>query len=110
MFAGRGRKEMGGPRGLSRDEIEETTRDFRRAAAMAIAGGADGVEVHGANGYLIHQFLSENANRRTDLYGGTIENRVRFAVEVAAAVAEEIGPDRTGIRFSPGNKFNDIVE
>ncbi len=110
MFTAQGPKDMPEPRELSRDEIEETIRDFRRAAAMAIAAGADGVEVHGANGYLIHQFLSENANRRTDLYGGTIENRVRFAVEVAAAVAEEIGPDRTGIRFSPGNKFNDIVE
>ncbi len=110
MFTAQGPKDMPEPRELSRDEIEETIRDFRRAAAMAIAAGADGVEVHGANGYLIHQFLSENANRRTDLYGGTIENRIRFAVEVAAAVAQEIGPDRTGIRISPGNKFNDIVE
>jgi N-ethylmaleimide reductase len=110
MFTAQGPKDMPEPRELSRDEIEETIRDFRRAAAMAIAAGADGVEVHGANGYLIHQFLSENANRRTDLYSGTIENRVRFAVEVAAAVAQEIGPDRTGIRISPGNKFNDIVE
>src|SRR5260370_22622925 len=110
MFTAQGPKDMPEPRELSRDEIEETIRDFRRAAAMAIAAGADGVEVHGANGYLIHQFLSENANRRTDLYGGTIENRIRFAVEVAAALAQEIGPDRTGIPISPGNKFNDIVE
>jgi N-ethylmaleimide reductase len=59
---------------------------------------------------LVHQFLSENANQRTDIYGGSIENRVRFAVEVAAAVAAEIGADRTGIHISPGNPFNDIVE
>jgi N-ethylmaleimide reductase len=110
MFTAQGPKDMPEPRELSRDEIEETIWDFRRAAAMAIVAGADGVEVQGANDYLIHQFLSENANRRTDLYGGTIENRVRFAVEVAAAVAQEIGPDRTGIHISPGNKFNDIVE
>lgn len=65
--------------------------------------GADGVEIHGANGYLVHQFISENANTRTDEYGGTVENRARFAVEVAAAVADEIGAERTGFRISPGN-------
>jgi N-ethylmaleimide reductase len=110
MFTARGLQELPEPRELSRDEIAGTIRDYRHAARAAIAAGADGVELHGANGYLIHQFLSENANLRTDSYGGGIENRVRFGVEVAAAVAEEIGADRTGLRISPGNKMNDIVE
>ena len=61
------------------------------------------MEIHGANGYLIHQFISENANNRTDKYGGSAENRARFAIEVATAVADEIGADRTGFRVSPGN-------
>ena len=68
-----------------------TVDDFRRAAAAAVAAGADGVEIHGANGYLVHQFLSGNANQRTDRYGGSIEARIRFAVEVVAAVADEVG-------------------
>src|SRR5439155_8024065 len=72
--------------------------------------GADGVKLHGANGYLIHQFLSENANQRTDAYGGSLDHRTRFAFEVAAGVAEEIGASRTGIRLSPGVGFNDLVE
>jgi len=110
MFTARGLQEIPEPRELSRDEIEGTIRDYRHAARAAIAAGADGVELHGANGYLIHQFLSENANLRTDSYGGSIENRVRFGVEVTAAVAEEIGADRIGLRISPGNKLNDIVE
>jgi N-ethylmaleimide reductase len=98
------------PRELTTDEIAETIQDFRRAAAAAIVAGADGVEIHGANGYLVHQFLSSNANRRDDRYGGSVGNRIRFAVEVAEAVADEIGPERTGIQISPGNAFNDMVE
>lgn len=68
------------------------------------------MEIHAANGYLVHQFLSENTNQRTDRYGGSIDNRIRFAVEVATAVANEIGPERTGLRISPGNPYNDITE
>ncbi len=98
------------PRALSEGEIADTLRNFRRAAAAAIRADADAVEIHGANGYLVQQFLSTNANRRTDRYGGSIPNRIRFAVEVASAVADEIGADRTGIRISPGNPFNDVVE
>ncbi|BDC27956.1 N-ethylmaleimide reductase [Bordetella parapertussis] len=71
----------------------------------AIEAGADGVEIHGANGYLIQQFLSANANHRDDAYGGPVAHRTRFALEVAAAVAEEIGADRTGIRLSPGSRL-----
>jgi N-ethylmaleimide reductase len=110
MFTAQGMKPLPEPRALSIDEVRATVEDFRRAAAAAIAAGADGVEIHGANGYLVHQFLSSNANRRDDAYGRSIANRIRFAVEVASAIAEEVGADRTGIQISPGNPFNDIVE
>ena len=98
------------PRALRADEIPAVIQEFRHAAAAARRAGAEGVEIHGANGYLIHQFLSDNANLRTDQYGGSIERKIRFAVEVASAVADEIGAGRTGIRISPGNPFNDIAE
>lgn len=110
MFTASGPQEMPTPRALSPQEIVASVDDFRRAAAAAVAAGADGVEIHGANGYLVHQFLSDNTNQRSDRYGGTIDNRIRFAVEVATAVADEIGPERTGLRISPGNRYNDIVE
>jgi N-ethylmaleimide reductase len=110
MFTASGPQEMPVPRALSTEEVAATVDDFRRAAAAAIAAGADGVEIHAANGYLPHQFLATNTNRRTDRYGGSIENRIRFAVEIATAVADEIGAARTGIRISPGNPFNDIAE
>lgn len=110
MLTTTGPQDIPMPRALSLVEIERTVSDYRRAARAAIAAGADGVEVHGANGYLIHQFLSENANRRTDAYGGSIENRVRFATEATKAVVDEIGADRVGVRISPGNPFNDIIE
>ncbi|MFF3348921.1 alkene reductase [Streptomyces sp. NPDC002779] len=110
MFTASGPQDMPTPRALSTEEVAATVDDFRRAAAAAMAAGADGVEIHGANGYLIHQFLSANTNQRTDHYGGSMENRIRFAIEVATAVADEIGADRTGLRISPGNPFNDIAE
>ncbi len=110
MFTASGAKAMPQPRALSPDEVRATVADFRRAAALAVTAGADGVEIHGANGYLVHQFLSTNANTRRDAYGGSPENRIRFAVEVAEAVADEIGPERTGMRISPGGTFNDISE
>ncbi|MFG2467010.1 alkene reductase [Streptomyces canus] len=110
MFTASGLQEMPVPRELSTEEVAATVDDFRRAAAAAIAAGADGVEIHGANGYLLHQFFATNTNQRTDQYGGSVENRIRFAVEVATAVADEIGAGRTGIRISPGNPFNDIAE
>ncbi|MGV3551139.1 alkene reductase [Rhizobium sp.] len=90
------------PRALSREDVLQTIDDHRTAARNAIEAGFDGVEIHGANGYLINQFLASNANIRTDEYGGRIENRARFAIEVAKAVADEVGPERTGIRLSPG--------
>jgi N-ethylmaleimide reductase len=95
---------------LSTAEAEATVRDFATAARRAVEAGFDGVELHGANGYLIHQFLSQNANLRDDRYGGSVANRIRFAVETARAVAEEIGPDRVGIRLSPLNGAQGLVE
>ena len=103
MFTQKGMQDAPVPRELSVEEIHATVDDFRKAAAAAIEAGADGVEIHGANGYLLHQFIAENANTRTDEYGGSAKNRARFAIEVAVAVAEEIGADRTGFRISPGN-------
>ena len=97
MFTASGPQEMPEPRALSTEEVVRTVDDFRRAAAAAVAAGAETVEIHGANGYLMHQFLSDNTIQRTDRYGGSIDNRIRFAVEVAAAVAEEIGAERTGL-------------
>ena len=110
MFTAAGMLDLPEPRALSTEEVTGTVRDFAHAAKSAVAAGADGVEIHGANGYLVHQFLSSNANRRTDRYGGSVENRIRFAIEVATAIADAVGPKRVGFRISPGNKFNDMVE
>ncbi len=89
------------PRALDTTEIACVIDDFRRAAANAMRAGFDGVEIHGANGYLIDQFLRTTSNHRTDAYGGTMDNRTRFAREVAAAVASEAGAERTGMRLAP---------
>jgi len=102
MFTATGMQDIPTPRALTAEEIRQTVADFRHAARAAIEAGSDGVEIHGANAYLVQQFLAPNANTRTDRYGGSIENRARFAIEVAAAIAEEIGADRTAIRLSPG--------
>ena len=93
------------PRALETHEIPEHAESYAQAARRAIDAGFDGVELHGANGYLISQFLSSNANLRTDGYGGPIANRIRFAVEAAAATVEAVGAARTGIRLSPGANF-----
>ena len=89
------------PRAASLDDIKRIIGDYASAACNAIAAGFDGVQVHGANGYLIDQFLRDGTNRRDDEYGGSIDNRLRFMSEVVAAVAAEVGIDRTGIRLSP---------
>jgi N-ethylmaleimide reductase len=102
MFTATGMQDIPTPRALMSEEIRQTIADFRHAARSAIEAGADGVEIHGANGYLIHQFLAPSANMRTDQYGGSIKNRARFAIDVARAIAEEIGAERTAIRLSPG--------
>lgn len=110
MFTMTGMQSIPVPRALTTDEICQTVADFRLAARRAIEAGADGVEIHGANAYLIQQFLAPSANTRSDQYGGSVENRARFAIEVASAIAEEIGADRTGIRLSPGAKLWGIDE
>ncbi|SFS13530.1 2,4-dienoyl-CoA reductase [Dyella sp. OK004] len=102
MFTVKGMQDIPVPRALTTDEVRQTIADFRHAARRAIEAGADGVEIHGANAYLVHQFFAPSANVRTDAYGGSIENRARFAIEVATAIADEIGADRTAIRLSPG--------
>ncbi|PKA66747.1 Putative 12-oxophytodienoate reductase 11 [Apostasia shenzhenica] len=89
------------PRRLSTEEIATVVNDFKLAARNAIEAGFDGVEIHGAHGYLIDQFLKDQVNDRTDQYGGSLENRCRFALEVVEAVVNEIGADRVGIRLSP---------
>lgn len=96
------------PRALAEDEIPAIVASFARAAANARAAGFDGVEVHGANGYLLDQFLRDGSNRRDGHYGGPLENRARLLLEVLAAVSGEIGSERVGLRLSPLNGFNDM--
>lgn len=96
------------PRALELGEIPAIIADFRQAAANAITAGFDGVEIHGANGYLLDQFAKDGANLRSDAYGGSVENRARLMLEVAAAVVAEIGPGRTGIRISPVSPANGV--
>ncbi|MEU8104405.1 alkene reductase [Nonomuraea muscovyensis] len=98
------------PREMTMVDIARAVEEFAAAARLAMDAGFDGVELHGASGYLIHQFLSDNTNRRTDAYGGSVERRIRFAVEVAQAVADAIGPARTGFRVSPGITYNGMDE
>jgi 2,4-dienoyl-CoA reductase-like NADH-dependent reductase (Old Yellow Enzyme family) len=110
IFTPTGMKETAVPRALTTAEVKQTVKDFAHAAKRAIEAGADGVEIHGANGYLVQQFFAPNANTRSDEYGGSIENRARFAIEVVKAVAAEIGPERTGIRISPLNTAGGLAE
>ncbi|ANQ85843.1 glycerol trinitrate reductase [Azoarcus olearius] len=98
------------PRALDIEELPGIVEDYRRAARAAIEAGFDGVEVHAANGYLIDQFLRAGSNKRTDAYGGSIENRTRLLVEVMEAITAEIGASRTGIRISPVTPANDIAD
>jgi len=110
MFTVTGMQDIPTPRALTTEEVRQTVADFRHAARSAIEAGADGVEILGANAYLVQQFFAPSANTRTDEYGGSIENRARFAIEVATAIAEEIGADRTAIRLSPGTTMWGIDE
>jgi len=110
MFTPAGMQDIPLPRALSTAEVVQTVEDFRIAARRAIEAGADGVEIHGANAYLVQQFFAPSANTRDDQYGGSIENRARFAIEVAKAIADEIGADRTAIRLSPGTTLWGIDE
>jgi N-ethylmaleimide reductase len=98
------------PRALDISEIPCIVASYGHAARLALQAGFDGVEVHGANGYLIDQFLRDQTNRRTDRYGGSIENRSRFLLEVVDAVSAAVGAERTGVRISPQNGQNDIAD
>jgi N-ethylmaleimide reductase len=103
-----GLKEFPVPQELTLEEIKHSKKEFIEAARNAVDAGFDGIELHAANGYLLEQFLSPYANLRTDNYGGSLENRTRFVLEVAEGVAREIGNDKTGIRFSPYGLYNDM--
>lgn len=110
IFTPNGEQEYVEPCALRTDELPGVAAEFADAARRAVAAGLDGIELHSANGYLLHQFLADGSNRRTDGYGGSAQNRARFVVEVAKACAEAIGADRVGIRISPGHQFNDVTE
>ncbi|XP_047083968.1 12-oxophytodienoate reductase 1-like [Lolium rigidum] len=98
------------PRGLRIDEIPHVIEDFRRAARNAIEAGFDGVEIHGAHGFLLEQFMKDSANDRTDMYGGSLENRCRFVVELVDSLVHEVGAHRLGIRLSPFVDYMDCVD
>lgn len=110
IFTPSGHQESVVPREMTTDDIRTTIADFAAAARNAVAAGFAGVEVHSANGHLLHQFLAGNTNRRTDAYGGPVSHRIRFVVETARAVAEAIGSERVGLRVSPGHTVNGIQE
>ena len=102
-------KKNGTPRALSLDEVKHVQGEYVKSARLGIEAGFDGIELHGANGYLLEQFLHPRSNQRTDEYGGSVQKRARFVIEVARGVADAIGADRTGIRLSPWSKFNDMA-
>lgn len=98
------------PRALSIPEMKDLLQDYRQAALNAVEAGFDGVEIHSANGYLLDQFINTSCNNRTDIYGGSIENRCRFPLEVVDTVVEAVGAERTAIRFSPWSEFQDMKD
>ncbi len=105
-----GKKPYVTPHALADDEIPAIIEGFRKAAENAKAAGFDGVEIHGANGYLLDEFLRDGANRRTGPYGGSMENRARLLLEVIDAVSSVFGSDRTGVRISPVNSYNSMID
>ena len=105
-----GMKDFVTPRALETSEIAGVVEDFRQGARNARRAGFDGVELHGANGYLVDQFLRDKTNRRTDRYGGSASNRVRFLIEVTEAMVGEWGAERVGVRLSPTTPFNDMAD
>jgi N-ethylmaleimide reductase len=108
VWTGNGLEDFVTPRALNEGEIPGIVAAYRQAAINANEAGFDGVEIHGANGYLLDQFLRSATNRRTDAYGGSLENRARLMLEVVHAVCDVLGAERVGIRLSPENRFNDI--
>ncbi len=109
-YTSKGFEDLSTPRALSLDEIPGVVAGYRTGAKHAMDAGFDGVEIHGANGYLIEQFLKDKANHRDDAYGGTIENRMRLLLEVVDAIVAEVGADRVGLRISPENTANDSAD
>ena len=110
VYTFEGMKAYETPRALEVEEIKSIVKDYASAAKNAIEAGFDGVEIHGANGYLIDEFLRDGTNIREDAYGGSIENRSRFLFEIIEAVVAEIGADKTGLRLSPSGTFNDMTD
>jgi N-ethylmaleimide reductase len=110
MVTADGPKPHDVPRALATEELAGVVQDYVTASRNALDAGLDGVEIHAANGYLLHQFLDPTINLREDAYGGSPENRARFVIEVVKAVAEAIGPDKVGLRISPGHQFNGVGE
>ncbi|KAG1444171.1 hypothetical protein G6F56_010408 [Rhizopus delemar] len=98
------------PHALEVDEIKSIVQDYKQAALYAIEAGFDGVEIHNATGYLLDQFLNSNSNQRSDAYGGSVENRGRFSLEVVDAISKAVGPERTAIRFTPAGWFQGMAD
>ena len=98
------------PRALTLDDVRKVVDEYAQAAKNAREAGMDGVELHCASGYLPNQFLNPHSNKRTDKYGGPVENRIRFVIEVLTAMSQAIGADRVGFRISPGNPYNDMMD
>ncbi|WP_316192432.1 MULTISPECIES: alkene reductase [unclassified Bradyrhizobium] len=109
-FVGGAFTDVSAPRALELSEIPGIIESYKQAALNAIEAGFDGVEIHGANGYLLDQFAKDGANKRTDAYGGSIENRARLMLEVSKVVSDAIGADKTGIRISPVTPANDVSD
>ena len=109
-YTDEGMKDFVLPREITHQEISQTIKDFATASRNAITAGFDGVELHAASGYLVQQFLTTNVNLRKDEYGGSIENRTRFLLEVIEAMIDAVGADKVGVKFSPRIAFNDIEE
>jgi N-ethylmaleimide reductase len=104
---GQGALEIPLPKEMNKGDIRNTINEHVQAAKNAIEAGFDGVEIHGANGYLVKQFLNPHSNRRTDEYGGSVENRSRFLLEIATGIAQAIGKEKVGVRLSPYSTFNE---
>lgn len=109
-FTSKGPKEYEIPRALENEEVKQIVQHYRQAAINAIEAGFDGVELHGAFGYLPNQFLVESANQRTDEYGGSIENRSRFVIEVMTTMVDAIGENKVAIKLSPSIPYNHIID
>lgn len=110
VYTYEGMQEFVTPHALTIDEIKSTVQDYVTGAKNAMEAGFDGVEIHGANGYLIDQFLRDGTNHREDLYGGSVENRARFLFEIVQEVTSAIGSEKTGVRLSPSGTFNDMKD